>query len=82
MDTGKADRTELGEGRYVNYFEIGHNAFEFLFDLGQLGPEQENARIYMRVITSPSGAIALQELLNKALAEYKKFYGPIRYDHE
>ncbi len=27
---------DILEGRYANYFEIGHNAFEFVLDLGQL----------------------------------------------
>jgi hypothetical protein len=82
MEMRESDRSQLGEGRYANYFEIGHNAFEFLFDLGQLGMDAEPARIYMRVITSPSGARKLCQLLNEALAEYLKAFGPIRQDDE
>jgi hypothetical protein len=26
---------EPPEGRYANYFQIGHNAFEFIIDFGQ-----------------------------------------------
>jgi hypothetical protein len=76
----EADRTELGEGRYANYFEIGHNAFEFLLDLGQLGLATEPARIYVRVITSPSGAKRLCQLLNEALSQYHESFGPILYE--
>lgn len=32
------DRGEL-EGRYANTFKVGHNAFEFLVDFGQVDPE-------------------------------------------
>ena len=82
MEITQADRSQLGEGRYANYFEIGHNAFEFLLDLGQLGLEAESARIYMRVITSPSGAKKLCQLLNEALAEYRRSFGPILHEDE
>ncbi len=82
MEIRETDRSELGEGRYANYFEIGHNAFEFLLDLGQLGVETDTARIYMRVITSPLGARNLCHLLNEALAEYRKSFGPIRHEDE
>jgi hypothetical protein len=82
MEREAADRSALGEGRYANYFEIGHNAFEFLLDLGQLGLETEPARIYVRVITSPSGARQLCELLNEALAEYWRSFGAIRREDD
>jgi hypothetical protein len=76
----EADRSKLDEGRYANYFEIGHNAFEFLLDLGQLGLETEPARIYLRVIISPLGAKRLCKLLNEALGQYRESFGPIRHD--
>lgn len=82
MEMEAADRSALGEGRYANYFEIGHNAFEFLLDLGQLGLETEPARIYLRVITSPSGARQLHQLLNEALAEYRRSFGAIRQEDD
>ncbi|HKQ04324.1 MAG TPA: DUF3467 domain-containing protein [Blastocatellia bacterium] len=82
MEISEADRSQLSEGRYANYFEIGHNAFEFLLDLGQLGLETEPAHIYLRVITSPSGARKLCQLLNDALAEYYRSFGAIRHEDE
>ena len=30
------------QGRYANYFKVGHNAFEFVFDLGQYYGDDEN----------------------------------------
>lgn len=82
MEMEAADRSALGEGRYANYFEIGHNAFEFLLDLGQLGLETEPAHIYLRVVTSPDGARQLCQLLNEALMQYRKSFGPIRQDDD
>ena len=41
------------EGRYANYFKIGHNAFEFVLDFGQLYPENGQEQIHTRIITSP-----------------------------
>lgn len=82
MEMEAADRSALGEGRYANYFEIGHNAFEFLLDLGQLGRDAEPARVYLRVITSPDGARELCELLNDALVKYRRSFGAIRREDE
>lgn len=82
MEMEAADRSALGEGRYANYFEIGHNAFEFLLDLGQLGLETEPARIYLRVVTSPDGARQLCQLLNEALVQYRRSFGPIRQEDD
>lgn len=79
-EMAEADRSNLEEGRYANYFEIGHNAFEFLLDLGQLGLETEPARIYLRVITSPAGARRFCQLLNDALNQYRESFGPIRHE--
>lgn len=82
MEMEAADRTALGEGRYANYFEIGHNAFEFYLDFGQSGLEGEPARMYLRVITSPFVARALCEKLNESLASYQKSFGPIPAEDE
>ena len=78
MEMEAADRSALGEGRYANYFEIGYNAFEFVLDFGQPGRAAEPARIYLRVITSPSDAGELCRLLNEALVKYRRKFGPIR----
>ena len=43
---------------YVNYFEVGHNPFEFLIDLGQYhpGPTEADGRIaiHTRVAVAPT----------------------------
>lgn len=74
------DRSLLGEGRYANYFEVGHNLFEFVLDFGQGGQENESIRIYVRIITTPEGAETLSRLLGEALGKYRQTFGPIRGD--
>lgn len=70
----------LLEGRYANYFEIGHNAFEFVLDLGQAYPEGERARIHTRIITGPKYAKALCDLLTESIDRYERSFGVIRKD--
>lgn len=65
------------EGRYANYFEIGHNAFEFLVDFGQLYFEEPEAQMHTRVVTSPIFAKKLAETLNRALCQYEQAHGPL-----
>ena len=65
------------EGRYANYFKVGHNAFEFLLDFGQHYSENEEAELYIRIITSPSYAISLLETLKASIERYEKAFGAI-----
>lgn len=66
------------EGRYANYFEVGHNAFEFIFDFGQYHPEDDVARMHSRIVTGPVYAKLLMELLCDAVALFEKEYGEIQ----
>jgi len=59
------------EGRYTNFFQIGHNAFEFLLEFGQQG-----GKIHTRLYLSPPHARMLSDLLNDALRKHAKIYGP------
>jgi hypothetical protein len=65
------------EGRYANYFEVGHNAFEFLLNFGQFYPESEKAQLHTRIITSPIYAKALLEMLREAIDRYELSFGAI-----
>jgi hypothetical protein len=65
------------EGRYANYFEIGHNAFEFLLDFGQLYFEAPEGRMHTRIVTSPLYAKQLAEVLHRALSQYEQIHGPV-----
>jgi hypothetical protein len=74
---GNADNACTPEGRYANYFEIGHNAFEFLFDFGQCYAEQNEAQFHTRIIMGPAYAGALLDTLQKAIDRYIESYGPL-----
>jgi len=80
MEPDDVDRTKVGEGRYSNYAEIGHNASEFVFDFGQVWFDGTPAGVYLRVITNPDTAQRLYELLNEALSQYRDAFGEIRRD--
>lgn len=70
------------EGRYANYFKVGHNAFEFLLDFGQLYPEGKEAQLHTRIITSPIYAKALLELLRESINQYEQTFGPFQKSEE
>jgi len=63
------------EGRYSNYFKVGHNAFEFVLDFGQFYPENGDPRLHTRIITSPIYARALLETLQESIARYEQAFG-------
>lgn len=67
---------------YVNYFEMGHNPFEFLIDLGQyhpgLGQQEDGATsIHSRIAMAPPYAKMLAELLTRSVREHESEYGEI-----
>ena len=66
------------EGRYANYFKVGYNAFEFVFDFGQHYSENEEAELYIRIITSPCYAKSLLETLKLSIERYEESFGPIK----
>ena len=41
------------EGRYPNYFKVGHNTFEFVLDIDRFYPENEHAHLHTRIVNSP-----------------------------
>jgi hypothetical protein len=54
------------EGRYANFFQIGHNAFEFLLEFGQ-----QDRGIHTRIYLSPQYARVLSELLIDTLRQHE-----------
>jgi Protein of unknown function (DUF3467) len=51
--------------RYSNFFQVGHNAYEFLLEFGQEGSD-----IHTRIYLSPQHARILSDLLLTALREH------------
>jgi len=71
---------KMPEGKYANYFAVGYNAHEFIFDFGQSYSETDQAELHTRIITGPTYAKALFELLHQSIAEYEKAHGAIEDD--
>ena len=69
--------TDQLEGRYANYFAVGHNAFEFVFDFGQFYAEDQKAQLHTRIITGPVYARALLETLRGSIDRYEQTFGTI-----
>ena len=65
------------EGRYANYFKVGHNAFEFLLDFGQFYAESQRAQFHTRIITNPIYAKYLLGILQQSLERYEQTFGAI-----
>jgi hypothetical protein len=65
------------ETPYANFFQIGHNAFEFLLEFGQ-----QEASIHTRIYVSPQHARMLADLLIESFREYETAFGPMRSFHE
>lgn len=75
----KGGRTAVRpEGRYANYFKIGHNAFELIIDCGQCYAGDQEAQLHTRIVTSPAYGKALLKTLGNSLEVYEKAYGRLR----
>ena len=65
------------EGKYANYFKVGHNAFEFVIDFSQFYPENEEAELCARIITLPIYAKSLLKTLRESIDRYDQAFGVI-----
>lgn len=70
------------EGKYANYFQVGHNAFEFVIDFGQFYVGSAQAQLHTRIVTSPVYVKALCETLRESVDQYERNYGVIGDDKE
>lgn len=79
MDAEFLDRpgNEGAAARYANYFEIGHNAAEFILDFGQVYSSSDERQMHTRIVTSPVSAKALLRLLEEAVERHERVYGQI-----
>ena len=76
--SGDLQPTGRLEGRYANYFKVGHNAFEFVLDFGQFYPESNKFQVHSRIITSPAYAKALLKTLDESIDRYEQEFGAIK----
>lgn len=70
------------EGIYANYFAVGYNAHEFIFDFGQNYSEDDQAELFARIITNPLSAKAFFETLKKSISQYEQRFGLIAEDDQ
>lgn len=63
--------------RYANYFEVGHNACEFLIDFGQFRPESSDVVLHTRIVVGPVHAKLMVRLLQDAVRSHETENGPI-----
>jgi hypothetical protein len=60
------------EGRYANYFKVGHNRVEFVLDFGQHYDEKGTPQFHTRIIMSPVYVKALMETLRQAMEQHEQ----------
>lgn len=72
---GSGERDPL-EGRYANFFQVGHNAFEFVLEFGQANLP-DRGRYHTRIVTSPAYARAFLAILRSSIVQYEQAFGPI-----
>ena len=70
------------EAHYANCFKIGHNAFEFIIDGGQMTGEGTGVKLTARILTNPRSAKNLYQTLQQAVEEYERSFGMISCGRE
>ena len=67
------------EARYANCLQVGHNAFEFVINFGQLYKVEVEAEghIHTRIITSPAYMKAFIETLVESMRRYESQFGEV-----
>lgn len=77
--TNKASNNAcITEGKYTNHFEIGHNAYTFVIDFGQMFAQRDEPQIHTRIVTTPIYARDLLETLQESIKQYEQTFGTIK----
>lgn len=66
------------EGKYTNYFEVGFNAYEFVFNFGQLYSGNKIPAFSNKMITSPAYAKIFFDVLKESIEHYEAKYGCVQ----
>jgi hypothetical protein len=74
--------TRVREGKYANYFEIGHNPFEFYVDFGQYDPQSQKVQMHTRIVTSPAYAKIMGRTLLSSVESFEREHGTIQANSE
>ena len=65
------------EGRYANFLQVGHNAFEVVFDFGQQYPDAQSPTLHTRIVTHPAYLKAFLVVLADAVDAYQRSFGEL-----
>ncbi len=71
---------QRAHGQYANHYRIGHNAYEFVIDFGQLYEGDNEGRFHTRIVTNPRYAKELRNLLSISIKTYEESFGAIKED--
>jgi hypothetical protein len=81
-ECGEYGDTHKLEGKYANYFKVGHNALEFVMDFGQFYRDNGEAQLHTRIVTNPAYAKAMLETLRESIEQYERSFGTISTNNE
>ena len=76
----QSSSSDSASGKYANYLEVGHNAFEFVLDFGQMYADDKPEQIHTRIVTGPLYAKEFLEVLEESIEQYEEAFGPITRD--
>ncbi|MFN2275758.1 MAG: DUF3467 domain-containing protein, partial [Anaerolineales bacterium] len=65
------------EGKYANFFAVGHNEYEFVIDFGQSYSDNGQPEMCTRIITGPVYAKAFLKMLQDSIEAFESAYGSI-----
>jgi hypothetical protein len=66
------------DGRYANSLNVSHNSFEFVLNAGHFYPQNEHTQLHTRIVTSPTHAKAMLEILKESIEQYEQEFGAIK----
>jgi len=78
---GSQDAHQL-EGKYANYFKVGHNALEFVIHFGQFYSDNGEAHVHTRIVTNPTYAKGMLATLRESIEQYERTFGAISSNNE
>jgi hypothetical protein len=73
---------ESGQGIYSNLAIVHHSPSEFIIDFSRILPGLKKAKVYSRIILTPSHAKALMQTLKDNIEKYEKQFGEIKINME
>lgn len=71
-----------GEGIYSNLAIVSHSPSEFIVDFTRVLPGIKKAKVYSRIILTPSHAKSLMYTLKDNIEKYEKQFGEIKINRE